>query len=216
MATNSSDIFRILTVSPNLIQVEVLDAEKFKQDTSDFTIGSYLKISDDSNTAIIALVQSFKIKETNLIGETSNVTTPTFILDSQPIGFLDDQGKFRRGGQQIAIPPNNVEIADEELLKSIYSSIEKDKQFCFPLLQRLTFEKRKSKQNALAPPLGTSPRLGVPVIRHGFGGPPPRAIHGAGRLNRHPCRFTPQIPVEFRPAWFDGAPYPGGRGRQTA
>ncbi|WP_236710109.1 hypothetical protein, partial [Pseudomonas sp. Root9] len=23
--------------------------------------------------------------------------------------------------------------------------------------------------------------------------------------NRHPCRFTPQIPVEFRPAWFDGA-----------
>ncbi|WP_218568949.1 hypothetical protein, partial [Pseudomonas sp. 770NI] len=27
---------------------------------------------------------------------------------------------------------------------------------------------------------------------------------GAGRLNRHPCRFTPQIPVEFRPAWFTG------------
>ncbi|WP_221179543.1 hypothetical protein, partial [Pseudomonas poae] len=24
--------------------------------------------------------------------------------------------------------------------------------------------------------------------------------------NRHPCRFTPQINIEFRPAWFDGAP----------
>ena len=46
----------------------------------------------------------------------------------------------------------------------------------------------------------------MPVIRHGFGGPPPRAIHGAGRLNRHPCRFTPQIHVEFRPAWFNGTP----------
>ena len=34
-----------------------------------------------------------------------------------------------------------------------------------PLLQRLTFEKRKSKQNALAPTLGTSPRLGVPSLR---------------------------------------------------
>jgi uncharacterized protein len=134
MANNNSDIFRILTVSPNLIQVEVLDAEKFKQDTSDFTIGSYLKISDDSNTAIIALVQSFKIKETNLSGETTTITTPTFILDSQPIGFLDDKGKFRRGGQQIAIPPNNVEIADENLLKSIYSSIEEDKKFCFSSL----------------------------------------------------------------------------------
>jgi len=35
-----------------------------------------------------------------------------------------------------------------------------------PLLQRVTFEKRKSNQNALAPPLGTSPRLGVPERRH--------------------------------------------------
>ena len=71
----------------------------------------------------------------------------------------------------------------------------------------------QSNQRALAPPLGTSPRLGVPVIRQGFGGPPPRAIHGAGRLNRHPCRFTPQIPVEFRPAWFNGAPEIKSRSR---
>ncbi|SCW91353.1 hypothetical protein SAMN03159424_04310 [Pseudomonas sp. NFACC05-1] len=35
-----------------------------------------------------------------------------------------------------------------------------------PLLQRLTFEKRKSKQNAFAPPLGASPRLGMPERRH--------------------------------------------------
>ncbi|VVO14008.1 hypothetical protein PS720_03662 [Pseudomonas fluorescens] len=61
-------------------------------------------------------------------------------------------------------------------------------------------ERPKSNQKAFVPTLGTSPRLGVPVIRQVFGGPPPRAIHGAGRLNRHPCRFTPQIPVEFRPA----------------
>ncbi len=68
------------------------------------------------------------------------------------------------------------------------------------------FWKRAPKvtKRALAPTLGTSPRLGVPVIRQGFGGPPPRALHGAGRLNRHPCRFTPQIPVEFRPACLMG------------
>ena len=133
MATASSDIFRILTVAPNLIQVEVLNAEQFKQDASDFTIGSYLKISDDSNTAIIALVQSFKIKETNFGGETP-VTTPTFVLDAQPIGFLDDAGNFRRGGQQIAIPPSNVEIANDDLLRQIYSSVDAEKRFCFSAL----------------------------------------------------------------------------------
>ena len=34
------------------------------------------------------------------------------------------------------------------------------------LLQRLTFEERKSKQNALAPSLSTWLRLGVPALRH--------------------------------------------------
>ncbi len=72
----------------------------------------------------------------------------------------------------------------------------------------------QSNQRALAPTLGTSLTLGVPVIRQGFGGPPPRAIHGAGRLNRHPCRFTPQIPVEFRPACLTGRL--GSRSRSKA
>lgn len=140
MTTASPDIFRILTVAPSLIQIEVLDAEQFKQDATDFTIGSYLKISDDSNTSIIALVQSFKIKETNLTDDTT-ITTPTFILDAQPIGFLDDAGNFRRGGQQIAIPPSNVEIANDDLLNQIYSSIDAEKQFCFSTLaQKPTIE----------------------------------------------------------------------------
>ena len=59
------------------------------------------------------------------------------------------------------------------------------------LLQRLTFEKRKSKQNAPAPASGASPRLGVPSFRHCSGGTPPQAIHGLGRLARHPCRAAP-------------------------
>ncbi|MCD5975544.1 hypothetical protein, partial [Pseudomonas quasicaspiana] len=32
------------------------------------------------------------------------------------------------------------------------------------------------------------------------------AIHGLRRLNRHPCRFAPHSNIEFRPAWFNGAP----------
>ena len=64
----------------------------------------------------------------------------------------------------------------------------------------------KSNQKRFAPTLGTSLTLGVPVIRQGFGGPPPRAIHGAGRLNRHPCRFTPPNPCRIPASVFDGAP----------
>jgi hypothetical protein len=77
-------------------------------------------------------------------------------------------------------------------------------------LRRLTFGPEagpaKSKQKALAPPLGASLVLGIPVIRHCCVRPPQWAIHGPVRLNRHPCRFAPHSNIEFRPAWFDGAP----------
>lgn len=130
MTTETTDFFRILTVAPDLIQIEVLDADQFKQDANDFTIGSYLRISDHSNTSIIALVESFKIKETTSSGKVES-TIPTFILDAQPIGFLDEEGNFKRGGQQIAIPPSNVSIADDQILKGIYESVEDEKKFCF-------------------------------------------------------------------------------------
>ena len=132
----SKDIFRILCVAPSLIQIEVLDVEQFKQETSDFTIGSYLKISDEANTSIIALVQSFKIKETNLGGSEQQMASPSFILDAQPIGFLDEAGNFKRGGQQIAIPPNSVEIADVEVMKKIYAGISEQNRFVFSTLSQ--------------------------------------------------------------------------------
>ncbi len=59
-----------------------------------------------------------------------------------------------------------------------------------PPLRRVTFEKRESNQSASAPPLGTSPRLGVPSLRHCSVGPPRRAIHGPARLSRS---YTHQI-----------------------
>lgn len=127
----TTDIFRILTVSPNLIQIEVHDVDQFKQDVNDFAIGSYLKISDNTNSSIIAVIQSFKIKEVSLTEAETPSLKPSFVLDAQPIGFLDDLGNFKRGGQQIAIPPNNVEIADETLLQKIYGSVLESKQFVF-------------------------------------------------------------------------------------
>lgn len=136
---SNTDIFRILTVAPSLIQIEVLDAEKFKEAAHAFTIGSYLKISDEDNASIIALVQSYRIKEPSISpiiqeNQSQGVATLSFILDAQPIGFLDKDGNFKRGGQQIAIPPNNVEIADVQLLKNIYNSINDNKKFVFSTL----------------------------------------------------------------------------------
>lgn len=131
---STSDIFRIISVAPSLIQIEILDVENFRQETSNFTIGSYLKITDESNASIIAIVQSFRIKESNPIDTQTSATPPCFIIDAQPIGFLDTDGRFRRGGQQIAIPPQTVEIASAELLNKVYSTVKEEKKFIFSKL----------------------------------------------------------------------------------
>lgn len=186
---STHDIFRILTVAPNLIQIEVLDAVQFKQNADDFTIGSYLKISDHSNSALIALVQSYKIKEPALTGSETVPQSTSFVLDAQPIGFLDSSGKFRRGGQQIAIPPNNVEIADETLLQQIYAAVEPEKKFIFSNLAQkeniaiaVDGDKFFSKHIAVVGSTGSGKSGTVAkILQEGI--KPTRVQAGAGILN---------------------------------
>ncbi len=46
----------------------------------------------------------------------------------------------------------------------------------------------QSNQRALAPPLGASPRLGMPAVRHCSVGPPRSAIHGRVAATPASCR----------------------------
>lgn len=127
--------YRVIAVSPNEIELEVIDPASLKADAAgSLAIGSYLKISDDDGMAIIAVVKSYRLRD----GAASELDEPgshlSFILQAQPVGFLDDKGLFRRGGQQIAIPPTNVELASESTLKAIYETDLADKRYSFGTL----------------------------------------------------------------------------------
>ncbi|VVN17893.1 hypothetical protein PS647_04198 [Pseudomonas fluorescens] len=50
--------------------------------------------------------------------------------------------------------------------------------------------KAPSNQGLLPLSFGASLRLGMPSLRSCSVGPPPSAIHGRGRLTRHPCRVA--------------------------
>ena len=50
--------------------------------------------------------------------------------------------------------------------------------------------KAPSNQGLLPLSYGGSPRLAIPSLRSCSVGPPPSAIHGRGRLTRHPCRVA--------------------------
>jgi hypothetical protein len=74
----------------------------------------------------------------------------------------------------------------------------------------------KSKQNALAPPLGASPRLGMPERRHCSVGPPRRAIHGpecvktsAKNRGARSCVSSGKSRQAFRPGIHGGTRFLG-------
>lgn len=121
-----SDVCRVSSVSQDLIQIDVLDAAEFKNQTGRrLTIGSHLHISDDDGHSVIAIVQAYKIKDPSSSQAQTPNADPSFILDAQIVGFLTPANEFRRGGQQIAIPPTKVSVAGPDVLKAIY--VEKGK-----------------------------------------------------------------------------------------
>lgn len=118
---SGSDYLRIVSVEPSSIKVEVTDPNTFKDKNDTFSIGSFIKITDDDNNSIIGMLQSYKIKDINDVElEQTERKEPSFILDIQPMGYMKED-QFKRGGKDITIPPNEVSVADSALLKDIFA-----------------------------------------------------------------------------------------------
>jgi DNA helicase HerA-like ATPase len=131
--TDITNIATVVGVAPDLIQIEIDAGEGYASLDPRLEIGSYLKISDDDGKTVIVIVQSYRIKDSMQGAPEQEVSTPRFLLDTQPVGRLED-GRFKRGGKQITIPPTHVEIASSEVLAEIYGKGDPEMQFTFSSL----------------------------------------------------------------------------------
>lgn len=132
-------MYHVTSVTPNLLQIEILDVDQYHRQTEDnkLSIGTYLKISDDKGLAIIAIVQSFRVKDLAAATPEDERPQGIFVIEAQQVGCFED-GKFKRGGQQIAIPPTMVEVASEGDLALIYDCVPEAKRFSFGSLSQNT------------------------------------------------------------------------------
>ncbi len=120
----------VVAVLPNKIKISVDKLEDFKIAEESLKIGSYLKISDNENTGLIAVISNYLI-EVDEQGERK------YIIEANPLGILKDD-KFKRGGDELAIPPKEAAPLPKEDVKKIYqSSIEKTKKFVFSSLSQI-------------------------------------------------------------------------------
>ncbi|MEE9429777.1 MAG: anti-phage-associated helicase HerA [Melioribacteraceae bacterium] len=128
MAEENKVNAEVISVYPNKVKIAVDD--DFIQSASEtLKIGSYIRISDDDDIALIAMIDNFLIE----VPEEGEVKR-RYIIEANPLGVVKD-GIFQRGGDTIAIPPKKVEPARESEILSIYSqSIKKVEKFEFSSL----------------------------------------------------------------------------------
>lgn len=118
---------QVIAVFPNKVKIVVDNLEDFKVAEESLRVGSYLKIEDNENALLIAVIENFQIM-VGLEGKRD------YIIEAFPLGILRD-GKFERGGDALAIPPKQVKPATIEEIKKIYQdSVSVNEHFCFAKL----------------------------------------------------------------------------------
>ena len=119
----------VVAVLPNKIRIAVDKLEDFKIAEESLKIGSYLKISDNENTGLIAVISNYLI-------EVDEEGKRKYIIEANPLGTLKD-GEFKRGGDELAIPPKEASPLAKEDVRKIYdSSISEKDKFKFSTLSR--------------------------------------------------------------------------------
>ena len=117
----------VVSVYPDKVKISVDKLEDFKLADESLKVGSYLRISDNENSVLIAIIENFSI-EVNEDGKRKHV------IEANPLGILKGD-EFIRGGDSIAIPPKKVEPATVDEIKKIYEqSISKEESFVFSSL----------------------------------------------------------------------------------
>ena len=121
----------VIAVYPNKIRVSVDKLEDFQLAEERLKVGSYLRVSDNDNAVMIAMIETFLIE----VGvDKEGNPTKKYIIEANPLGMLRD-GHFERGGDTISIPPKKVEPAKLEEIEKIYQeSVDDNDKFSFATL----------------------------------------------------------------------------------
>lgn len=115
----------VVSVFPNKVRIAVDDLTTFQIAEQSLRVGSFLKISDNEQVSLICIIESFSIE----LREKGDDTKRVYMIDAYPLGTLSDD-VFRRGGDELAIPPKKVVPATRAEIAAIYANAFEEKQRC--------------------------------------------------------------------------------------
>ena len=121
----------VIAVFPDKVRISVDDITDFSIAEEKLRVGSYLRISDNDNAVMIAIIENFSLEVPEV---QDGKGRRRYILEATPLGIIRD-GKFERGGETITIPPKKVEPAGSDEIKTIYAtSLDEKRKFEFSKL----------------------------------------------------------------------------------
>lgn len=124
----------VIAVYPNKVRVSVDNLLDFQKAVDSLRVGSFLKVSDNDNVSLICIIESFSIEMRAVDGGADYKRV--YMIDAYPLGTLKD-GRFNRGGDELAIPPKKVVPATKAEIAAIYADAFKaEDRFCFSSLTR--------------------------------------------------------------------------------
>lgn len=122
----------VVAVFPNKVRIAVDDLVSFQIAGESLRVGSFLKISDNNDVSLICIIESFSIEMRDKAGDHIRV----YMIDAYPLGTLSS-GIFRRGGDELAIPPKKVVPATKDEIAAIYANaFQQEQRCCFSSLTR--------------------------------------------------------------------------------
>ncbi|MEU0444742.1 ATP-binding protein [Streptomyces tendae] len=122
----------VVGVYPDRVKISVNNIKELSEGEP-LKVGSYLRVFDSASCSIIAIIENFSI-ELKSNSEGSSQYERVYILEALPLGFLDADGNFERGGGSIAIPPKSVEVATRSEVQRVYDTVPDEKKFLFAQL----------------------------------------------------------------------------------
>lgn len=126
MTTDNPGKAEVIAVFPDKVRISVEDIASFS-DGLQLKVGSYLRVTDSDDCALIAIIENFSI-------EVNDQSKRRHVIEALPLGIIRD-GKFTRGGDTLTIPPTGVTPATAEDIKTIFeNSVEQKLKFTFAKL----------------------------------------------------------------------------------
>ena len=113
----------VIAVFPDKVKISVDDIAAFSNGEP-IKVGSYLRITDNEDCALIAIIENFCIEAVSDVKR-------RHVIEALPLGIIRD-GKFIRGGDALTIPPTGAAPATEGDIRKIFDeSVEPARKFTF-------------------------------------------------------------------------------------